>query len=365
LKDVTQKDFADGRFFVIGVIAWLGTMQLLGLVLPLLGNSSEHLLRNSVSLVVVGVTLFFFYKGRKFARLLVIVMLLGSSFMRIYKEIIADPDSSVSTWKVIYYSIMLICGLMLIYWHPAKVYFGIEKGRDWEGSGDSVLPSDVAWLFPPKEVHDPQAWDTYWRNQLEHGMGPEIFDMFCHDSQLVKLAHNSGLSTILCIGNGISMEPLALSHAGFQVTAMDLSPFAVRFCRQIAKDNANNTDAVKHYMDQQLLRPSGSVEFVVGDIFDPTCCSGPFDIIIERRTIQDYPEPERIEGVSRLLARLATPGVLFSHCHDNRWNPVKNPDSRPIHVTRPIVLELGLTELDVEPTTILDKQYVMFFTSTG
>jgi len=189
--------------------------------------------------------------------------------------------------------------------------------------------------------------------------------MFCRDSELVEFARKHGLTTILCVGNGISMEPLALSRAGFSVTAMDISGFAVWICNHIADKNLDDSHFAGRFLEESQIRPGGSVEFVVGDLFDRSVCPGPYDIIIERRTIQDYPENERKPAIESVLVRLANPGLFFSHCHDNRFNPRKNPGSKPLHAVKPVVLDMGLPEVDYDSAGILDGQWVKFFTSTG
>ena len=41
------------------------------------------------------------------------------------------------------------------------------------------------------------------------------------------------LRTILCAGNGLSMEPHALAAAGFDVTAVGLSEWATEFMKKV------------------------------------------------------------------------------------------------------------------------------------
>lgn len=87
-----------------------------------------------------------------------------------------------------------------------------------------VLPPDDScdWLFPPKTMVDPAAWDEWWRNQVKYGVAG-LVDMFVRDDQLVKAMRENGLNTVLCVGNGLSQEPRALAWAGFDVTVLDLS----------------------------------------------------------------------------------------------------------------------------------------------
>jgi hypothetical protein len=64
---------------------------------------------------------------------------------------------------------------------------------------------------------------------------------------------------------------------------------------------------------------------VVGDILDPLAAPGPFDVVIERRTAQNYIEPQFSLILTALIARLSPNGILFTHCHDACWRPPATP----------------------------------------
>lgn len=72
------------------------------------------------------------------------------------------------------------------------------------------VDDDISWVHPPAGSADVAAWDRYWIEQVRHGLGPPIFDMFCDDRDLVTLMKIEGMKTILCAGNGISQEPKRL-----------------------------------------------------------------------------------------------------------------------------------------------------------
>jgi len=85
---------------------------------------------------------------------------------------------------------------------------------------------EFRWILPPTALEDPTAWDNYWRDQMTHGVAGFV-DLFCDDGPLVDAMRVNGFRSILCVGTGISREPQALAAAGFDVTALDLSPFAI------------------------------------------------------------------------------------------------------------------------------------------
>ena len=145
--------------------------------------------------------------------------------------------------------------------------------------------------------------------------------MFCWDDELVAAMIRANMKTVLCVGSGISREPRALAEAGFTVVAMDLSPAAIEIARSIEF----TADAVESFFDPKLRRPGGSIEFVVGNFLDPSVCSGPFDVIIERRTGQLFATRDLDSVMSCLSNRLNENGIFFSHCHGASWKPPADP----------------------------------------
>jgi len=147
--------------------------------------------------------------------------------------------------------------------------------------------------------------------------------MFCHDAPLTQCLIERGARTVLCAGNGMSQEPRALAAAGFEVTAMDLSPTAVH----LAETWRFDPKELDRFCTAEQRAPGGSAKFVIGDILDRSVCPGPCDAIIERRTLQLFPEQERGAALDVLASRLQPQGLFLSHCHDGGWKP---PD-KPVH----------------------------------
>lgn len=188
---------------------------------------------------------------------------------------------------------------------------------------------DLSWLIPPRTLVDASAWDTYWQQQFSHGFGAfvqQFADLFCDDGDLVDFMRADGLRTVLCVGNGISQEPRALEWAGFDVTALDLSPFAA----EKARTNVPSVASLARLIGNRSQAPGGRLEFVTGDLCDPDCCPGPYDVVIDRRTLQLYPDEERPRAMQAVANRLASRGIFFSQCHDGAWKP----PAEPRHATR-------------------------------
>jgi len=210
---------------------------------------------------------------------------------------------------------------------------------------------DLQWLHPPKNVHDAGQWNVYWINQISRNSWLFFSDMFINELWLARTMINFGFQTVLCAGNGISLEPHALAYAGFEVTAVDLSVEATKFvsnlrpgskdlrhffCGPMGRPVRQRGEAlgffvrylrllIGHLRDQVLARrirrDGGKVEFLAEDLLDPEVCPGPFDVVIERRTVQLFAESERDGILDRLTSRLQRNGIFLSHCHMGWWRP--------------------------------------------
>ena len=152
----------------------------------------------------------------------------------------------------------------------------------------------------------------------------------------------------MCAGNGLSGEALSLTLLGFNVTALDISTvpseeiagslrrpehpvhgipgFSIDDTNVVSYRDAGTVDPERcppiHQSADHLPRGGGSLSFVTGDLVNPQVCSGPFDVVIERRTVQLFPpEERRLPAVQRLVARLAHRGLFVSQQHADGWRP--------------------------------------------
>jgi SAM-dependent methyltransferase len=176
-----------------------------------------------------------------------------------------------------------------------------------------------------------------------------MFNLAFDDSVLVHVMREYGLRTVLCAGNGISQEPRGLAAAGFDVTALDISAVAVNF-------SETDTERAGWLVPRALLRPGGRLTYVVGDLLDPSTLPGPFDVVIERRTVERFPEHERGMALSALAGRLAPVGILLSMCFDDNF-PAKlgwtQHESGFFHASESWFREQGWTIWDNVPTSRL------------
>jgi hypothetical protein len=223
-------------------------------------------------------------------------------------------------------------------------------GHDHKSDRPGVKPAtrETTWRWPPTDVHDRDAWDEYWKSELqEHAEWLGFSDFMANDPTLPGLLTRRGARTILCAGNGLSTEALSLALHGFDVTALDISSvpaeyYAERMRRPWGKRHQIPGFAIRddgsfsmgapgtidpehcpriHQSPECPNKGGGSLSFVTGDLTDPGLCPGPFDVVIERRTVQLFQPAERAAALERLVARLQTPGTLVSHQHNGGWKP--------------------------------------------
>jgi hypothetical protein len=101
---------------------------------------------------------------------------------------------------------------------------------------------------------------------------------------------------------------------------MDVSPVAIRLLKELDEKegmskNANN--------EASLGQLSGRLDYVNANFMDTEICPGPYDVVIERRTVQLLPDAVRARALAALAARLNKPGILYSHCNDSNYGAGK------------------------------------------
>ena len=123
---------------------------------------------------------------------------------------------------------------------------------------------DLSWLSPPRDMHDSAAWDRYWNGHVSNGIGPGLYDMMAGDPETARAMAEMGIKAVLCAGSGISQEPRALAEAGFEVTALDLSPVAMKFAQAW---NIGPAD-LERFLAPEQRKTTGSARFIVGDLLN-------------------------------------------------------------------------------------------------
>lgn len=99
----------------------------------------------------------------------------------------------------------------------------------------------------------------------------------------------------IAIGCGVGDDAEALSEAGYEVTAFDLSPEAIRLCRN--------------------RYPDTKVSYLVADLFAyPHHWTENFDLVYECNTIQVLPGQYRVQARDAMVSLLAPQGYILVSC---------------------------------------------------
>jgi SAM-dependent methyltransferase len=101
--------------------------------------------------------------------------------------------------------------------------------------------------------------------------------------------------TALVVGCGLGDDAEEVSRRGYRVTAFDASPTAIRRCRERFGQSA--------------------VGYQVADLFSlPAGWAQAFDLVVEIRTLQSLPPPQRARAVAAVAATAAPGGQVFVYC---------------------------------------------------
>lgn len=99
----------------------------------------------------------------------------------------------------------------------------------------------------------------------------------------------------IAVGCGVGDDAEALSETGYEVTAFDISPEAIRLCK-------------KRY-------PNTKVNYLVEDLFNyPPQWAESFDLVYECNTIQVLPGKYRMQARDAMVSLLAPQGYILVSC---------------------------------------------------
>jgi 2-polyprenyl-3-methyl-5-hydroxy-6-metoxy-1,4-benzoquinol methylase len=115
----------------------------------------------------------------------------------------------------------------------------------------------------------------------------------------------------IVIGCGVGDDVEALSEAGYEVTAFDISPEAIRLCKN--------------------RYPDTTVSYLVADLFDyPSQWVENFDLVYECNTIQVLPGKYRIQARDAMVSLLAPQGYLLVSCRSRLKGEQENDIPLPL-----------------------------------
>jgi len=112
---------------------------------------------------------------------------------------------------------------------------------------------------------------------------------------LEKHASESRGGKAIVIGCGVGDDAEAISAAGYEVTAFDISPEAIRLCKN--------------------RYPNTKVNYLIADLFDyPLQWAESYDLVYECNTIQVLPGKYRIKARDSMISLLAPGGYILVSC---------------------------------------------------
>jgi SAM-dependent methyltransferase len=132
------------------------------------------------------------------------------------------------------------------------------------------------------------------------------------------------------VGSGLGRDAELIASLGFETTAFDISPTAVR-------------NALRRH-------PESKVHYVVADLLElPVGWPGAFDLVVESITVQSLPRRLREDATSGVASLVAPGGALIvvSHVLGPRDDPDAGP---PWPLTRPEIE--AFSDYDLTPVRI-------------
>lgn len=149
-------------------------------------------------------------------------------------------------------------------------------------------------------------------------------------SWLEATAANGNYRRAVVIGCGLGEDAEELSRRGFRVTAFDLSPTAIEWCKK--------------------LYPDTEVKYLTADLFSlPDELTHGFDFIYECYTIQALPRSMREKTIEAIASMLRSNGQMLLIARG--WNGEENDDGPPWPLKEEELLQftkLGVTEITSE-----------------
>ncbi|MCU0498306.1 MAG: class I SAM-dependent methyltransferase [Anaerolineae bacterium] len=147
---------------------------------------------------------------------------------------------------------------------------------------------------------NPTAWFEPIYQQAAQGEGRIPWARYAPDPQLLGwLADQTAAGRALVIGCGLGDDAEALAHAGYQVTAFDISPTAIA--------------------QAQVRFPDSAVDYQVADLFAlPSEWISAYDLVVEHRTIQALPWHLTDAAIAAIVSCVAPHGrvVVLTHGRD-------------------------------------------------
>lgn len=187
-----------------------------------------------------------------------------------------------------------------------------------------------------QDKNDPTGW---FENIYKSAKG-DYTEVFWADLEpspyLVEWLKKDNISkqtkTACVIGCGVGDDAEALSQFGFKVTAFDISPTAIKLCKN--------------------RYPKTKVNYLVADLFNyPKEWFESFDVVYECNTIQVLPDKYRKDARESMSRLITKGGYILVSCRSRNENEQEN------------VIPLPLTRLEINEFVTLDNLKEISFLS--
>lgn len=166
-----------------------------------------------------------------------------------------------------------------------------------------------------QENDDPLGWfdSIYTDAQGDHKkvFWADLHANPCLLEWLQNCNQNTKDKTAIAVGCGVGDDAEAMSEAGYEVTAFDISPEAIRLCKQ--------------------RYPKSKVTYLVANLFDyPPQWKEAFDLVYECNTIQVLPGKYRTQARDAMVSLLAPKGNILVSCRSRLKDTLKDAIPLPL-----------------------------------
>ncbi len=170
-------------------------------------------------------------------------------------------------------------------------------------------------------------FDTVYATANGDAEGIPWADLQPHPVALTWLTEHQVTGTgkrALVVGCGLGDDAQELARRGFAVTAFDVSPNAIAWCRE--------------------RFPASPVDYQTADLFAaPAAWKQSFDFVLEIYTIQALPATLRSQAIGSVASFVAANGTLLVVCRGRE--PQDEPGTMPWPLTRSEMAEFAQTGL--------------------